>query len=388
MGQIFSLTGIWMQLTATGWLIYTLTDSALALGIFGFARFSPVLLFSLVGGVIADRYSKHGVLLFTQSVAMILAFSLAVLTLTGAVEVWHIYLISFANGLVLAFDAPTRQSFFSEMVEKDDLMNAISLNSMAFNMARVIGPGIAGILVVTIGEGGCFLINGFSFAGPLFALTLMRKDELLRNEPDSEKRSILDNLREGIAYVRSKRTILTILTLIAASSIFAISYVSLMPIFARDILKIGATGNGLLYSAAGAGALLGAIFMASIGNRIRKGLLFTFGNFALPMSLIAFSLSRSVALSLVLLCFAGFGAVMQNASANTLLQTISEERYRGRVMSLFTLVFIGMFPLGDMFEGTMAQLTSAPFAISLGASLCLIFALWAVSSRSEIRRHA
>lgn len=385
-GQLVSLIGTWMQTAAQGWLVYRLTDSAFYLGLVGFARYLPVLLFSLIGGVVADRLPKRDLILLTQLVSMIQALALAVLTSTGLVEVWHIILLSVLLGVTNAFDTPARQSFIVEMVGQEDLMNAIALNSTAFNSARIVGPLVAGVLVPIVGEAGCFYLNGLSFLAVLLGLWRMDVRGLSPAHMEDHDGSLWQQLHQGLRYIRSERTIMTLLVLVSISSLFGLPYVTLMPAFARDVLQAGPTGYGGLMAAAGLGALSGALFLASWGSDLRKGRLFTSGNILFPLGLLAFSLSRSFALSELLLVLVGFGFVLQNATANTLLQTIAKEGFRGRVMSLHALAFLGMVPLGDLQGGTIAHLLSVPTAVELGALACLGAAFWALLKHPHMRQ--
>jgi MFS family permease len=384
-GQLVSLSGTWMQITAQGWLIYRLTGSPLYLGLMGFARYFPVLLFTLLGGVAADRFPKRTLLILTQFAAMLQALLMAVLTFTGAIEVWHILALSALLGVVQAFDTPARQAFLVEMVGKEDLMNSIALNSSVFNAARIVGPAIAGALVRAMGEAGAFTVNAVSFTAVLISLVRMNTAELLPASSEASASTIWTRVREGVRYARREIVIQTVLVLIAVASVFGISYVALMPAFARDVLGVGSEGYGALMAAAGVGALVGALFLATWGGRFRKGRLFTVGNLLFPVSLAAFALSRSFWLSEALLVLVGFGVVLQNATANTILQTRAREGFRGRVMSLYALVFIGMFPFGDLQAGVIADLVSPPFAVGLGALISLSAALWALLKRPQLR---
>lgn len=375
-----------MQIAAQGWLVYRLTDSAFYLGLVGFARYSPVLLFSLFGGVFADRFPKRQLVIFTQTVAMIQALLLAILTFTGTVQIWHIIVLSALLGLVNAFDTPARQSFIVEMVGKEDLMNAIALNSSVFNASRIVGPVAAGVLVPTLGEAGCFFLNGLSFLAVLMSLLRMDAGSLSPAPFEAANGSVWRDLREGLHYARRDTVILTLLALVSISSVFALPYSTLMPAFARDVLGLGATGYGALLAAVGVGALSGALFLASWGSHFPKGRLFTVGNLLFPLSLIAFSFSRAFVLSALLLVLAGFGFILQNAMANTLLQTTAKEGFRGRVMSMHTVAFIGLSPVGDLQAGAMAHFWSVPLVVGLGASVCLAGALWAHGKRPQLRR--
>jgi MFS family permease len=384
-GQLISVSGSWMQIAAQGWLVYRLTDSAFYLGLVGFARYFPVLLFSLIGGVIADRFPKRDLVLLTQFFAMAQAFMLAVLTSTGTVEVWQIITLAALLGVVNAFDTPARQSFIVEMVGQEDLMNAIALNSTVFNSSRIVGPMIAGVLVPTVGEASCFYLNSLSYLAVLIGLLRMDVQGLAQAPLETAKSTVWLKLHEGLRYIRSDATILTLLLLISVSSVFGISYSTLMPALARDVLGLGATGYGTMLAAVGVGALSGALFLASWGSYFPKGRLFTMGNLLFPLSLLAFSFSRSLVLSGLLLVLVGFGFILQNAMANTLLQATAKEGFRGRVMSMHAFAFIGFTPLGDLQAGTIAHFIPVPLVIRLGALVCLGAALWVLWRRPQLR---
>jgi len=381
-GQLFSLTGTWMQNVAQGWLVYRLTDSPLALGLVGFVGSLPILLFSLFGGVIADRLHKRNLLLATQTAAMLQALILATLTVTGLIQVWQIIVLALLLGTVHAFDTPARQAFVIELVGKEDLMNAIALNSSVFNATRIIGPAIAGVLISLIGEAGAFYINAFSFLATIAALLLMRVEAV--NHSDGE--TVWRNLIAGLRYIKQTPIVRTLLSLIAVSSLFGMSAVALMPVFAKDILQVGPTGLGFLTAAIGGGALSGALTLASLGNFQRKGLLLSIGNLAFPSMLLLFALSRSFALSLLFLIGGGWGLITQNALTNTLLQTSVPDHLRGRVMSVYALMFLGMMPLGNLQAGVVAEHLGAPVAVVLGASVVGGYALWVFLKRPQVRQ--
>lgn len=382
-GQLVSLTGTWMQSVAQSWLVYRLTDSPLALGLVGFFGSVPILLFSLWGGVLADRFPKRNLLVMTNSAAMLQALVLAILTLSGRVEVWHIMLLSFVMGSILALDIPTRQAFVAEMVGEKDLLNAIALNSSAFNATRIIGPAAAGILIALLGEGIAFSINSISFLAVIAGLLLLRLETTLA---PSRQVSAWSNLWEGLSYLRSNPVILTLVSLVAVSSLLCMPFISLMPVFAKDILGVGATGLGSLIAASGVGALVGALTLAYLGNAPQKGRLLTAGNILFPSLIIAFSLSGSYPLSLLILLGVGWAMVTQNATANALLQSIVPHHLRGRVMSAFTLMFAGMMPLGTLQAGAVANLAGAPLALAAGGLLALAFALYVFFSRPRLRQ--
>ncbi len=370
-----------MQNVAQGWLVLQLTNSPLLLGLVSAAAATPILLFSPLGGVVADKFSKRKLIIITQTLVMLLAFLLSALILTGKIHYWQILVIAFFAGTVMALDAPSRQSFVVEMVGKEDLLNAIALNSSIFNTARIVGPAIAGIIISTVGIGLCYLINGFSFIPVIIGLLLMRGKFL---PVGSEGGSFLEDLHAGIIYVKQDRRILSFLTLVASSSIFVMPYLMLMPVFARDILRVGARGLGTLLAAAGIGALAGALTLASLGNFKKKGRLVLVGTVTFTTAIFFFTISRSFVFSLLLLIAAGWGMVTQNASINTLLQTTVADFIRGRVMSLYTFTFMGMMPIGSLLAGIIANYLGAEWSLRIGTILVAIILYAIFSQRKEI----
>lgn len=364
MGQTVSLIGTWMQSTAQGWLIYQLTGSSFYLGLVSALGTLPVLFFSLFGGALADRVPKRRLLLFTQSVLSLQALTLGVLVFTGVIQIWHVMLLSLLLGFMNAIDAPTRQSFIFELVGKDLLMNAIGLNSISFNTARILGPVIAGILISAVGLAHCFIINGISYLATILALISMRIPDVARA---SKEEQITKSVKEGLGFVRKRLDIFSLLAIVASSSLFAFSYTALMPVFAGDVLKTGATGLGGLMSAVGVGALLGALNVASMTNRAKGARVAFIANLTLSLSLILFSFSRWYWLSLFFLSGVGFSMITQNSTVNNLIQTNTPDHMRGRVMGLYNITFMGLAPLGNLLAGTIAQFAGAPIAVLIGA---------------------
>lgn len=362
-GQSISLIGTWMQSTAQGWLILEMTNSSFYLGVVSALGMLPVLFFSLFGGAIADRVPKRKLLLFTQTSLAIPALILGVLVLTNRVEIWHVMLLAFFLGLMNAIDAPTRQSFIIELVGKDLLMNAIGLNSISFNIARILGPVVAGILIAAVGLPYCFIINGLSFFATIIALLLLRIPDVAR----ASKEDILQSVKDGLRFVRTRLDIFSLLAIVASSSIFAFSYTTLMPIFARDVLQSGATGLGGLMSAVGVGALLGALNVAALSTRGRGARVAFIANLALSISLMLFSFSRWYWLSTIFLAGVGFSMITQNTTINNLIQTNTPDHMRGRVMGLYSVTFMGLAPIGSLLAGTIAQFIGAPIAVLIGA---------------------
>jgi MFS family permease len=372
-GQLLSLTGTWMQNVAQSWLVYRLTGSPLLLGMVGFAGQIPILLLATVGGMVADRYSRHRVVIATQTTAMLLAFALAALTLGGQVRVWHVVTLATLLGVVNAFDIPARQSFLVEMVGKEDLLNAIALNSTMFNAARVLGPAVAGILVAVVGEGWCFLANGVSYLAVIAGLLIMSIRP--RAAPEAHQ-SMLSELAEGVSFVRGAMPVRVLLLLLGLVSIVGTPYTVLMPIFADQILHGGARGLGLLMGATGLGAIGGALTVASRMGVRGLGRMVGWACTGFGVSLVLFSLSRWFWLSWILLIPVGFSLMLQMAASNTLVQTMVPDHLRGRVMALYSMMFMGMAPLGALGAGTVAHSLGAAPTVMLGGLLCLAGALF------------
>jgi MFS family permease len=371
-GMLVSFTGTWMQSVAQSWLIYRLTGSAWLLGLVGFASQVPIFLFAPVGGVVADRHSRHRIIIFTQTLSMIQAFSLAALTLSNRVTVEAVFALALALGVVNAFDLPTRQSFMIEMVGKEDLMNAIALNSSMIQASRVVGPAMAGMLVKWLGEGPCFLINGISYIAVIAGLLTIRVGEGRAAQPSG---SPLSDLREGFDYVSRTRPVRAILLLVAFVSIFGLPYMVLMPIFAKEILGGGAGTLGILYGAAGLGALAGAMTLAARRRVQGMGRLVAMSVVTLGLMLALFSSSHNLILSASLLLPIGFMTILQMATSNTLIQAMVPDRMRGRTMSFFSMSLMGMAPFGSLIAGAVASHAGAPRTVAGGGLLCLAAAL-------------
>ncbi|MDP2912205.1 MAG: MFS transporter [Candidatus Omnitrophota bacterium] len=385
-GQGISLIGTWMQYVAMSWLVYKMTNSAFMLGVVGFSSQIPTFILSPFTGVIADRHNRHRIILFTQTLAMLQAFILAFLTLTGRVAVWHIIVLGVFLGCINSLDIPARHSFILEMVEKrKNLGNAIALNSMMFNFARLIGPSIAGVLIAIAGEGACFLINAISYLAVIASLLAMDKEVKIRKDK-KEDYNIFKDLKEGFDYVFRSQPIRAILLLLSIISLMGMSYAVLMPVFARDVLGGGPHTLGFLMAAVGIGALAGTIYLASMKRAI------TFGNL-LPVSagifgigIAAFSFSHNIWLSLVLLVISGFGIMVQIAASNTILQTIVDDDKRGRVMSFYTMAFIGMAPLGSLLAGAMAVRLGANNTLIISGFCCIIASVVFVFKIPSLRK--
>jgi MFS family permease len=373
-GQIVSLVGTWMTQIAMTWLVYRLTGSALLLGVVGFAGQIPGFLLGPVAGVLIDRWPRHRLLVVTQILAMLQSLALAVLALTGLIQVWHILVLIAFQGLVNAFDMPARQSFVIELVEsKEDLSNAIALNSTMFNMARLLGPAMGGILVAAVGEGWCFLLDGLSYIAVIGALLMMR---LQPHERKPGKAQPLKELKEGLAYVAGSPPIRAILILMAWMSLVGMPYGVLMPVIAKQTLHGGPGTMGFLMAASGSGALAAALALAARKSIRGLGKLIPFCIAGFGLGLVAFSQSRVLWLSMLALFVMGFAMMQQNASGNTILQTIVEDDKRGRVMSFYTMSFMGMAPFGSLWAGALANRIGAPSTLLVCGAGCLAAALW------------
>jgi MFS family permease len=367
-GQIVSMFGTWMQSTALGFLVFDLTRSPAYLGLVGFVAGVPTWLFMLYAGVIADRVPRRTLLLVTQAVMMALAFAVAGLTFLGWIQPWHILVLALLLGAANAFEAPSRQSFVLEMVPVEDMTNAIALNSAMFNAAMAVGPMAGGMIYAIFGPAWCFTINGLSFIAVIVALRRMKLEPFV---PKPRRTSALADLREGLAFVAAHPLIRTIIGLIGVISIFGFSFVTLLPAWAVDILHGDARTNGFLQSARGLGALAAALLIASLGRFRFRGRLLTFGTFALPVTAALFALARSTPLALVLLFGSGLAVILVFNLSNALVQTHSPNALRGRIMSVYTLVFFGLMPLGMLAVGITAEKIGQPATVLLGAGIMI-----------------
>lgn len=373
-GQLVSLIGTWMQSTAQLWLVYKLTNSAALLGVFGFVNQIPILLLASIGGYVGDRYNRHRGVIATQTAAMILAFVLAALTLTGVIRnmglrgAWVIIFIAFLVGIVNAFDVPIRQAFLVQMVGKEDLPNAIALNSSIFNGARVVGPAIAGFAIAWIGEGWCFFLNGVSFLAVILALLAMRLQPVAK-KPSTD--SPLQSLVQGFRFAMSDLPIRSALLLLSWLSLLGLQYSVFLPIFAEDILHGGARGLGLLMSSAGVGAVLGALHFAA--RTEFKGLARWIAGTSMScaIGLVLFSESRVFWMSMVVLFVVGFSATVQMAATNTIIQSRVPDELRGRIMAVYATMFMGVQPIGSLLAGGIAKRIGAPHTMGLFGLLVL-----------------
>jgi MFS family permease len=382
-GQSASLVGTWMQVTAQGFLIFQLTHSPAYLGYVGFASGVPIWLFSLFGGVVSDRVSRRNMLLITQTAMMILAFILAALTFLGLVQPWQVVVLAFALGVANAFDAPARQAFVVELVAREDLGNAIALNSTMVNLGTAIGPALAGVTYALFGPGWCFTINGISFLAVIIALLMMRLQPQPRR---ARKSSTVVDLKEGLRYVVSHPIIRVLIATAAVSTIFGLSFATLFPAWSVTVLGGDSTTNGFLQSARGLGSLIGALTIASLGRFKFKGRVLTLGTFIFPLSLLIWAAVRWLPLSLLLMVAVGIGSMFVINMTNILLQSHVTDDLRGRVMSVFTLSFFGMMPVGALLAGALAEATTEPIAIALGALVVLAFAAFLWLRVPQIRR--
>jgi MFS family permease len=371
-----------MQSTAQGWLVLELTNSELLLGLVTAAGSAPVLLFTLYAGVVADRMDKRRIILIAQVVSLVLALVLAVLTDTGAITFTWLLVLVLLLGVASAFEVPTRQSFFVELVGKEDLTNAIAMNSASFNLTRIVGPAVAGVLIGAVGIAACFYLNAISYLAVIAGLLAIRLPPFQRPPRTA---STWENLREGFAFIRDDRLARTLVGLIAAASILAFPYAMLLPVFARDVLQVGAQGLGWLLAATGAGALAGGVALAAVSTRIRRGPLLLGSSLLFTTLLGAFALSRSFPISLMLLAAAGFMMILNTASTNALLQSIVPDRLRGRVMGVYVFMFLGMTPLGSIQAGALARWFGAPLALLIGAGTLLLTVLIVWSRVPELR---
>jgi len=373
-GQSVSLVGTWMQQVAMSWLVYRLTGSALLLGVVGFTSQIPTFLIASFAGVLADRWDRRRLLIVTQSLAMTQAILLAAIVLTETVQVWQIILLSLVLGIVNAFDIPTRQAFVVEMVDyREDLSNAIALNSSMVNAARLIGPSIAGILVASVGEGVCFILNAVSYLAVIVALAAMCINP--DAHPPRQKRHILHELHEGVVYAFGFKPIRSLLLLVALISLMGMPYAVLVPVFAKEILHGGAHTFGFLMTASGCGALMGTFYLASRKSVLGLERVIVKAIVLFAVGIAIFAVSDYFVLSLAALACAGFGMITVVASSNTVLQTILEEDKRGRVMSFFTMSFMGMIPFGSLSAGALADWIGPRHTLLIGSGFCLVGAI-------------
>ena len=383
-GQAISLIGTWMTQIAMVWLVYHLTNSPLWLGIVGFSSQIPSFFLTPFGGILVDRWNRHQILIITQALAMLQSLALAVLALTGVIHIWHILLLSVFQGLINAFDAPARQAFVTEMVErKEDLGNAIALNSSMFNGARLVGPAIAGIVIAKVGTSLCFLIDGLSYIAVIAGLLAMK---LKPRKIPKQTTNVWQRLKEGFIYAFGFPPIRAILLLLALFSFMGMPYTVLVPIFATNILHGGADTLGFLMAAVGVGALMGGIYLSSRKTVLGLGKIIVSSLAVLGIGLIIFAQSRILWLSLLMMLIVGATSILQIASSNTILQTIVEEDKRGRLMSLYTMSFLGILPFGNLAAGALASRIGAPNTVMIGGIFCILGSLFFAKQLPELKR--
>ena len=382
-GQLISNIGTWTQIIAQGWVVYQLGHSEVTLGLVAFASAIPTLAISPWGGVVVDRVSRRNLLILTQAGSMLLAFVLAALTFTGLIREWHVIALAALLGVVNAFDAPARQAFVPEMVGKEDLPNAIALNSMMFNSARVIGPALAGLLLALIGAGWCFTINGISFLAVLIGLWMMK---LPSHQTAHNTATPWQQLISGVQYTARNRELSALILLSLVFSIFGISYSTVLPAFVEKVLHQGALVYGWVNAATGLGAVSGAFILAHGASNGRRGQLLVLTNIAFPLILIAFSFTSMFPLALVLAYGLGLGFMVQFTTINTLLQTRVEDSFRGRVMGLYTLTFFGFAPFGNLLIGFLGEKLGLGIAMTLFAICSLILSRLVLMKTPEIQK--
>ncbi len=381
-GQLISLIGTWMQNVGQAWLVLQLTHSAFKLGVVSALQFTPMLFLSFFAGPFIDYFSKRKIIIFTQTALMLLAFTLAILDWTGVVQYWHIVILATLLGIVNTIDMPARQSFIIEMVGKEDLMNAIAMNSSIFNAARAVGPAIAGMLIGAAGTAVCFFVNGLSFLAVLAGLLLMKFESKPSGIPRSYR--VLQDIKEAIRYINGTPVVLITILLVAVVSIFGTNFNVLVPVFARQELHRDAAGFGFLMSSFGAGALVGAVSLAALSKLGPKPSLLLGGGTGLSLSLILIGLQRTYGLTALLLALAGWCMVTFFGMANTTVQLNTDDRLRGRVMSIYTFTFGGLTPFGSIFAGSVAHWLKAPLTFSLGGLISGIVFIIVILKRSKI----
>jgi MFS family permease len=381
-GQMISQTGNWMQLVAQGWLVYQLTDSPLMLGIVSVVGLLPVVPISLLAGVISDRFPRRKLIIGTEIVLMLQALALAWLTWQNTIQVWHVIALSFVLGAAASLEQPARLAFVVDITSEEDLTNAVALNASVYNIARVIGPVFAGLLMGAIGAAGCFLVNGLSYLPVILALLAIRISS--RSRP-VVKTNIGGSLMHGFGYMWRTQTLRSLMLLVAVSSFFALPYITLLPAFAEEVLAVGPQGLGWLTTMAGVGAVAGALFVANVSAR-RRGWWLIAGNLLGPIFLVFFSLSGSFALSLALLVLVGAGNAVRNTLANSLLQLNADGDYQGRVMSVYNLLFNGMSRVGALGIGGLAQFVGVPLAVGMGAVISVIWGLLVIWRMPHVQR--
>ena len=384
-GQSISLIGTWMTRIATSWLVYRLSGSALLLGVVGFAGQIPSFVLAPFAGVLVDRWNRHRLLVTTQVLALLQSFAMAILALSGRIKIWHVIALSVFQGLINAFDMPARQAFVVEMVERrEDLANAIALNSSMVNAARLLGPSIGGLVIAAVGEGWCFMIDAISYLAVIASLLMMSLTT--RASLTTRGANMLRQLREGWTYAANFAPIRNVLLLLALVSLVGMPYTVLMPIFASKILHGGPNVLGLLMAASGVGALIGAMFLAARKTVLGLGKFIPIMAGTFGAGLVAVSFTRVVWLAAILMVVTGLGFMVQMAVSNTVLQTIVDEDKRGRVMSFYTMAFMGTAPFGSLLAGSVAERIGVPYTLMFGGIGCVVGALWFARSLPSLRK--
>lgn len=381
-GQTISQIGTWMQIVAQGWVVYNLTDSPLMLGLVNFVALLPVVPVSLLSGVLSDRFPRRNLMIVTETVLMLQALVMAVLLWFDVIQVWHVVVLSFVLGAAAALEQPARLAIVSDMVEEDDLSNAVALNSSSYNLARIIGPSIAGLIIAAIGEAACFFLNSATYL--IFIFLLLAIHVKPRPMP-SERLQVVGSLKEGFVYIKESKVIVGLLLITSVASFLTIPYIALMPVFARDILDTGAQGLGYLLTSVGVGAILGALIVAYL-QAGQRGSWLLVANILGPIFLVLFSFSSSFLVSLLLIAFVGAGNSIRLTLANSLTQLSSVEEYRGRVMSIFNLLFNGMSRVGAFVIGGFAEIVSISWALGLSAGLSAIIGLMLLFQLPNVRK--
>jgi MFS family permease len=383
-GQSVSLIGTWITRVATSWLVYRLTGSELLLGIVGFCGQIPTLLLTPFAGVFVDRSDRRRILLVTQILSLVQSAMLAVLTLTNVITVTHILILQLFQGAINAFDTPARQALVVDMVDdRQDVPNAIALNSSMVNGSRIIGPSIGGVIIAAVGEGWCFALDAVSYVAVIISILLMRFTPHIENR---QPVAMLRELSSAWEYLTGSIPIRSALLLLAIVSVAGVPYTVLMPAIAAQELHGGPNTMGILMAASGVGALLGGIYLASRSTVVGLGRVMLIGTLTFGVSLVLFSFARTVWLAAPLLAFAGGGFIVQMASTNTIIQTIVEERFRGRVMAFYTMAFFGTVPIGSLLSGIAAEHAGAPMTVRLGGLICFASGLWFASQLPMLRR--
>jgi MFS family permease len=381
-GQLVSLIGTWMQNVGQAWLVLEMTHSSFKLGVVSALQFAPMLFLSFFAGPLVDYFSKRKIIIVTQTILMLLAFTLAILDFTGVVQYWHVVILATLLGIVNTIDMPARQSFIIEMVGKEDLMNAIAMNSSIFNAARAVGPAIAGLLIGAAGTVLCFFVNGLSFLAVLWSLLLMKFESAPASEPRTYH--VVEDIKEAMRYIKATPVVMVTILLVAVVSIFATNFTVLVPIFSRQELHRDAAAFGLLLSSFGIGALIGAVSLAVLSRHGPKPAILLGGGMGLSLALIMIGLQKTYGITALLLALSGWCMVTFFGMANTTVQLNTEDRLRGRVMSVYTFTFGGLTPFGSLFAGTAAHWIKAPLTFALGGLICGIVFLIVILKRQKI----